>query len=112
STLCRSGTDSQIQIEFNPATVAEYRLIGYETRMLNKDDFANDKVDAGDVGSNQTATALYEITPVGGRRVTEASRYAQPAAARSSSTVKDSEYGFIKMRSKLPKSDTSEVIST
>ena len=58
--------DVKIQVEFNPATVAEYRLIGYETRLLNRDDFANDKVDAGDVGSGQTVTALYEIVPVGG----------------------------------------------
>ena len=54
STLFPIAKDVKIQVEFNPATVAEYRLIGYETRMLNREDFDNDKVDAGDVGSGQT----------------------------------------------------------
>jgi Ca-activated chloride channel family protein len=66
STLFPIAKDVKIQVEFNPATVAEYRLIGYETRMLNREDFDNDRVDAGDVGSGQTVTALYEIVPVGG----------------------------------------------
>ena len=76
----------KIQVEFNPATVAEYRLIGYETRLLNREDFNNDKVDAGDVGSGQTVTALYEIVPVGGPRAIGDLRYARPtrpAAARN-----------------------------
>ncbi len=54
STLFPIAKDVKIQVEFNPATVAEYRLVGYETRMLNREDFDNDKVDAGDVGSGQT----------------------------------------------------------
>ncbi len=61
STLFPIAKDVKIQVEFNPAVVAEYRLIGYETRALNRDDFDNDKVDAGDVGSGQSVTALYEI---------------------------------------------------
>ena len=68
STLFPIAKDVKIQVEFNPAAVAEYRLIGYETRVLNRDDFNNDRVDAGDIGSGQTVTALYEITPVGGPR--------------------------------------------
>ena len=72
----------KIQVEFNPATVAEYRLIGYETRLLNRDDFDNDKVDAGDVGSGQTVTALYEIVPVGGPRAIGDLRYRQAGAGR------------------------------
>ena len=51
--------DVKLQVEFNPATVAEYRLVGYETRGLNREDFNNDKVDAGDVGSGHTVTAIY-----------------------------------------------------
>ena len=66
STLFPIAKDVKIQVEFNPATVAEYRLIGYETRLLNREDFNNDKVDAGDIGSGHTVTAIYEITPVGG----------------------------------------------
>ena len=80
STLFPIGKDVKIQVEFNPATVAEYRLIGYETRLLNRDDFANDKVDAGDVGSGQTVTALYDIVPVGGPRVVDDLRYGAQAA--------------------------------
>ncbi len=62
STLFTIAKDVKIQIEFNPAVVAEYRLIGYENRLLRKEDFNNDKVDAGDVGAGHSVTALYEIT--------------------------------------------------
>ena len=79
STLFPIAKDVKIQVEFNPATVAEYRLVGYETRMLNRDDFDNDKVDAGDVGSGQTVTAIYEIVPVGGPRAIGYLRYSAPA---------------------------------
>ncbi|MBU3915803.1 VWA domain-containing protein, partial [bacterium] len=63
STLFTIAKDVKIQIEFNPAMVAEYRLIGYETRMLKREDFNNDKVDAGEIGSGHSVTAIYEITP-------------------------------------------------
>jgi len=111
STLFPIAKDVKIQVEFNPATVAEYRLIGYETRMLNRDDFDNDKVDAGDVGSGQTVTALYEIVPVGGARTMGDLRYSTPAP-RPGAAALSSEYGFVKIRYKLPKSDRSELIST
>ena len=65
STLETIAKDVKIQIEFNPAVVSEYRLIGYETRALNREDFNNDKVDAGDIGAGHTVTAIYEITPAG-----------------------------------------------
>ena len=64
-TLFTIAKDVKIQIEFNPAKVAGYRLIGYENRLLNKEDFNDDKVDAGELGSGHTVTALYEIIPVG-----------------------------------------------
>ena len=76
SSLFPIAKDVKIQVEFNPATVAEYRLVGYETRLLNRADFNNDKVDAGDVGSGQTVTAIYEIVPVGGPRAVSDLRYA------------------------------------
>jgi Ca-activated chloride channel family protein len=107
-TLFPIAKDVKIQVEFNPAAVAEYRLIGYETRALNRDDFDNDKVDAGDVGSGQTVTALYEIVPVGGPRTMGDLRYAAPAKVASNS----SEFGNVKIRYKLPKSSTSRLIST
>ncbi|MFL6845276.1 MAG: vWA domain-containing protein [Allosphingosinicella sp.] len=109
STLFPIAKDVKIQVEFNPATVAEYRLIGYETRMLQREDFDNDKVDAGDVGSGQTVTALYEIVPVGGPRAIGDRRYSAPAPRPA---VASSEYGFVKIRYKLPKSETSRLIST
>jgi Ca-activated chloride channel family protein len=64
-TLETIAKDVKIQVEFNPEMVSEYRLIGYETRALNREDFNNDKVDAGEIGAGTTVTALYEITPVG-----------------------------------------------
>src|SRR3546814_8357848 len=65
STLLTIAREVKIQVEFNPAVVAEYRLIGYENRVLRNEDFSNDKVDAGDIGAGHAVTALYEITPVG-----------------------------------------------
>ena len=110
STLFPIAKDVKIQVEFNPRTVAEYRLIGYETRMLKREDFDNDKVDAGDVGSGQTVTALYEVVPVGGPRANGDLRYAAPAPVAAAGS--SSELGFVKIRYKLPKSDTSQLLST
>lgn len=110
STLFPIAKDVKIQVEFNPRTVAEYRLIGYETRMLKREDFDNDKVDAGDVGSGQTVTALYEVVPVGGPRANGDLRYAPPAPIAAAGV--SGELGFVKIRYKLPKSDTSLLLST
>jgi Ca-activated chloride channel family protein len=109
STLFPIAKDVKIQFEFNPARVAEYRLIGYETRMLARADFNNDKVDAGDVGSGHAVTAIYEITPVGGKRLVEDLRYSQPKAAATD--AKASELGFLKLRYKLPKEDASRLMT-
>src|SRR5213075_2292550 len=64
-TLFTIAKDVKLQIEFNPAKVQGYRLIGYENRLLNKEDFNDDKKDAGELGSDHTVTALYEVIPVG-----------------------------------------------
>jgi Ca-activated chloride channel family protein len=77
--------------------------------MLAREDFDNDKVDAGDVGSGQTVTAIYEIVPVGGARAIGDLRYSQP---RPQSVASSSEYGFVKIRYKRPNSDRSQLIST
>ncbi|HZD21171.1 MAG TPA: YfbK domain-containing protein, partial [Burkholderiales bacterium] len=66
ATLGTIAKDVKVQVEFNPAIVAEYRLIGYENRMLNREDFNNDKIDAGEIGAGHTVTALYEIALKGG----------------------------------------------
>ncbi len=110
STLFTIAKDVKLQLEFNPATVSEYRLIGYETRLLNREDFNNDKVDAGDIGAGHTVTALYEITPVGadGRLVDDLRYQSETAKPAAGSTE---EYAFMKIRYKLPASDTSTLIT-
>jgi Ca-activated chloride channel family protein len=109
ASLFTIAKDVKLQVEFNPATVAEYRLVGYETRALKREDFNNDAVDAGDVGSGHTVTAIYEITPVSSEtRAVDKSRYAKEAKPATAGSA--SEYGFLKIRYKLPDSDTSELI--
>ncbi|WP_294282565.1 VWA domain-containing protein [uncultured Sphingomonas sp.] len=102
--------DVKVQVEFNPAAVAEYRLIGYENRLLAREDFNNDKVDAGDVGAGRTVTALYEVVPVGGPRTVDPLRYGKGAKA-SAVKARVAELGFVKIRYKLPKASTSRLIA-
>jgi Ca-activated chloride channel family protein len=110
-TLDTIAKDVKIQVEFNPAVVSEYRLIGYETRALNREDFNNDKVDAGDVGAGTTVTALYEITPVGsGAELNDPLRYETDAAPATVEAGSATEFGFLKLRYKEPNSDTSKLI--
>jgi Ca-activated chloride channel family protein len=102
------ANDVKIQVEFNPAQIAEYRLIGYETRALAREDFNNDAVDAGEIGAGHTVTAIYEITPVGSDAVlNNALRYQTPVASDGSG-----ELGFLKLRYKLPGENTSTLLST
>jgi Ca-activated chloride channel family protein len=109
STLFTIAKDVKIQVEFNPATVAEYRLVGYETRALNREDFNNDAVDAGDVGAGHTVTAIYEITPAGsGAASVDPLRYGATEEPRAA--AKRDEYGFLKMRYKLPGESRSKLI--
>jgi Ca-activated chloride channel family protein len=92
--------DVKIQVEFNPARVAEYRLIGYETRMLDRADFNNDKVDAGDIGAGASVTAIYDITPTGsGAAQIDPLRYGNQSAAADDPS---GEYAFVKLRYKPP----------
>ena len=103
------ANDVKIQVEFNPAKVAEYRLIGYETRILNQEDFNNDKVDAGEIGAGTSVKAIYEITPVGSAAtLVDPSRY-QPAPTPVAGAT--SELAFLKVRYKLPGEDTSKLIT-
>ncbi|OTG65485.1 vWA domain-containing protein [Acinetobacter silvestris] len=108
STLATVAQDVKIQMEFNPATVKEYRLIGYENRMLKDEDFNNDKVDAGDIGAGHTVTALYEIIPVGQKGWLADPRY-QPS--KKENLGKQSEYGYLKLRYKLPSQSQSILLS-
>ena len=113
STLFPVASDVKIQIEFNPRVVAEYRLIGYETRHLNTRDFNNDKIDAAEIGTGHTVTAIYEITPVEAmQKQIDEPRYSgnkvEPVAAGDF----DNEYAYLKIRYKQPGSETSQKIAT
>ncbi|WP_245824671.1 vWA domain-containing protein [Sphingomonas azotifigens] len=110
SSLFPIANDVKVQVEFNPAAIAEYRLIGYETRMLAREDFNNDAVDAGDVGAGRTVTALYEVVPVGGPQTADPLRYGKPEAAPRQA-ASPAELGFVKIRYKLPKASTSRLIA-
>ena len=102
------ANDVKIQVEFNPAMVAEYRLIGYETRALRREDFNNDAVDAGELGAGHTVTAIYEITPVGSpAQLSDPLRY-QPTPAAGDSQ----ELGFLRLRYKEPGATESQLIQT
>lgn len=108
-TLMTIAKDVKIQVEFNPQVVAEYRLLGYENRALNREDFNNDKVDAGEIGAGHTVTALYEVVLVGseGRRVDEL-RYGEKQAQQQKLA---DEAALVKLRYKMPDEDNSKLIS-
>jgi Ca-activated chloride channel family protein len=108
-TLFTIAKDVKFQIEFNPARVSEYRLVGYETRLLNREDFNNDKVDAGDIGAGHAVTALYEIVPAGSNgHLMDPLRYQSKAPSVPASST--GEIGFLRMRYKLPSEDQSRLI--
>ncbi len=113
-TLFPIANDVKIQVEFNPATVAEYRLIGYETRALRREDFNNDRVDAGEIGAGHAVTAIYEVTPVGSPAVLhDALRYAGRAAeppVAAEIPAGSRELAFLRLRYKEPGRDTSELV--
>ncbi len=111
STLLTIAKDVKIQIEFNPARVAEYRLIGYENRILRNEDFANDKVDAGDIGAGHEVTALYELTLVGsGAERLPALRYGDKKPTTEGTVA--GELAHLRLRYKRPGEDTSRLIET
>ncbi len=101
------ANDVKIQVEFNPTLVAEYRLIGFETRALNREDFNNDLVDAGEVGAGHQVTALYEVTPVGSPAVlNDPLRYGRQSADAANAE----ELAFLRLRYKRPGEDNSQLI--
>ena len=102
------ANDVKIQVEFNPVAVAEYRLIGYETRALAREDFRNDKVDAGEIGAGHSVTALYEITPVGSPAVlNDPLRYAESGEATRDL---DGELAYLRLRYKAPGETESQLV--
>lgn len=103
------ANDVKIQVEFNPRRVAEYRLIGYETRMLRREDFNNDAVDAGEIGAGHAVTAIYELTPPGGRTLVDPLRY-ESARPENAPRANDNEIALLRIRYKLPGEDESRLI--
>ncbi|OOV99343.1 vWA domain-containing protein [Pseudomonas sp. MF4836] len=108
STLAVVAKDVKLQVEFNPAQVSEYRLLGYENRALKREDFNNDKVDAGEIGAGHTVTALYEIVPKGEKGWLEPLRYASGKAAGESSN--NPELAMLRVRYKAPEGGSSRLI--
>lgn len=101
STMFPIANDVKMQVEFNPARVAAYRLIGYETRMLARQDFKDDKVDAGDMGAGHMVTAIYEITPAAGAaKLVDPLRYG--TGKKAAPAGKNDELAFVRVRYKLP----------
>lgn len=112
ATLLTIARDVKIQIEFNPAAIAEYRLIGYENRLLNREDFANDRVDAGDIGAGHEVTALYELTPVGsGAEQLPPLRYGKADSVEPDRATAD-EVAHLRLRYKRPGDERSRLIET
>ena len=110
STLFPIAKDVKIQVEFNPALVAEYRLIGYETRMLAREDFRNDKVDAGEIGAGHTVTALYEVALAGSAAgLTPPLRYGQGKTVPQEEIR--NEFATVSIRYKKPDADASTLIA-
>ena len=106
--------DVKVQIEFNPALIAEYRLIGYENRALNREDFNNDRKDAGEIGAGHSVTALYEIALVGSKGLSvDPLRYQDEGIVPSKeSGTRADEFALLRLRYKAPEGDVSKLIET
>ncbi len=109
-TLLTVAKDVKIQVEFNPARVAEYRLVGYENRMLRREDFNNDRIDAGELGAGHSVVALYELRLTGtDGGLIDPLRYAAPA--HDDGAAHGGEYAFVKLRYKRPDAQRSQLLS-
>lgn len=112
ATLVTVANDVKLQIEFNPSAVSSYRLIGYENRLLQKEDFNNDRKDAGDIGSGHTVTALYEVVPVGNRETdgdVDRLRYVHEPNVNTAPASR--ELLYVKLRYKKPGESTSKLMT-
>jgi Ca-activated chloride channel family protein len=114
ATLVTVANDVKVQVEFNPSKVRAYRLIGYENRLLQDEDFTDDKKDAGDIGSGHVVTALYEVVPVGVEntvrmRETDGLRYVKRTATETRSSGR--ELMFVKLRYKRPGTSRSVLMT-
>jgi Ca-activated chloride channel family protein len=107
STLATIAKDVKIQIEFNPEVVSDYRLVGYENRLLKREDFNNDKIDAGEIGAGHTVTAIYELTLKGNAATIDPLRYAKE---KMSGVNAAGELAFLRLRYKEPDGDVSKLV--
>jgi Ca-activated chloride channel family protein len=113
STLVTIAKDVKVQVEFNPAAVSAYRLIGYENRVLKNEDFNDDRKDAGEIGAGHSVTALYEIVPAGvaiDLPTVDPLRYQMTPQPRG--TASPDELATVKLRYKAPDGETSRLVST
>jgi Ca-activated chloride channel family protein len=101
-TLHIAAKDVKVQVEFNPAAVSEYRLLGYESRVMNAEDFRDDKKDSGEIGAGHSVVALYEIIPTGNDPAPDIERRYQTVRATGTQKM---ELGFVKIRYKQPDGD-------
>ncbi|MHC4177513.1 MAG: vWA domain-containing protein [Planctomycetota bacterium] len=111
-TLITIAKDVKIQVEFNPARVAAYRLIGYENRILAAEDFGDDRKDAGEIGAGHTVTALYEVVPAGTQidvPIVDPLKYQSPAQPKDDAQISD-ELLTLKLRYKEPDAATSKLL--
>jgi Ca-activated chloride channel family protein len=110
-TLYTVAKDVKLQIEFNPKYVQAYRLVGYENRMLQNEDFNNDKKDAGEMGAGHTVTALYEVIPAGNN--TDAISWVDPLKYQQQTIIggNNAEVLTVKLRYKQPQSNSSQLLS-
>jgi Ca-activated chloride channel homolog len=114
STLFTVAKDVKIQVEFNPANVSAYRLIGYENRKLNNEDFNDDKKDAGEMGAGHVVTALYEIVPVGVdlKGKIDPLKYKEQTLVLNAPALYTNEVATLKLRYKEPDADQSKLMTT
>ena len=112
ATLVTVAKDVKLQVEFNPATVEAYRLIGYENRLLADEDFNDDKKDAGELGAGHTVTALYEVVPVGaGSGLTDVDKLKYQENVETSEARGSGEVLTVKVRYKHPEAAESQLMS-
>jgi len=110
STLQTIASDVKLQMEFNPQWVQEYRLLGYENRVLAREDFNNDNVDAGDIGAGHSLTAIYELTLTNAQKPwNDPLRYTD-SPEKKAITINSNELGLLKIRYKLPNQTTSQLL--
>lgn len=110
STVFTIAKDVKVQVEFNPAYVSQYRLIGYENRALAEQDFANDKVDAGDIGAGHQVTAIYEVVPTGTKGWLPDRHFTANTRPVPAGGSQSGEMAHVRLRYKLPQGTASRLI--